>query len=412
MTGKTGTVISIGDGKFNVRVDCADRSDSKEETTELMVGKHFDQIEVLSGSSASPLMRAVTPHTLKRRRSSKKLVGRYVVIEKGRYKGSTGYVTKGGNGYFSVQVGVQLPILPSITVGSGQRTQLPPPPEGDFTCSTVMKRSTDLSLVAVLGKEAEHGDRCIDEHVDSSSDDEDASVSESFCSQPEPVNSQALGPNKYGSKLDTTVVIKTGKYRGEMGMVTKSGHGFYRVQVPTGLQIMKRSHELEFTDSLESDDEIPVEPIEWNKLRGAASILLDLLQDYRNSPFMSTKRLRENYLDDTGDLILKKPSLMTAKTEDQQDEANDIFSSPIRGTMEKKNTLAATFSCAISELEKESVIENAAQALYGDPSAVDDRQRLSSGPTFPPTSSVYITNDYAVTKSIGHTTYGHSVSAC
>ncbi len=69
--------------------------------------------------------------------NSKNLVGRYVMVESGRYKGEVGFVTRGGNGYFNVQFIGDVPGV-SAPINRFDRAR-----SGNF----VMKRLSDLRIV-------------------------------------------------------------------------------------------------------------------------------------------------------------------------------------------------------------------------------------------------------------------------
>jgi hypothetical protein len=45
--------------------------------------------------------------------------------------------------------------------------------------------------------------------------------------------------------LSERVVVKTGKYKGQLGTIKRSGHGFYCIAMPAGEDVMKRGTELQ-----------------------------------------------------------------------------------------------------------------------------------------------------------------------
>lgn len=293
MTGKTGTVVSFRGCSFIVRVDMTEASSEstdslvKKEETEA-VHMRFDQIELLAGSNPnSPLMCAQMPQMPKSRKNSKKLVGQYVIIDHGSYRGCTGFVTKGGNGYFCVQVGVTVPNMSATPEPHGNRHPLPPPPAEPFCGPTLMKRSGDLTLIEPLAKD-ESGD------VDSEDD--------SFV-----YHTRSASPRQ-DVRMEKNVLVKTGRFKGQHGVVTKSGHGFYCVELPNGRQIMKRANELEFDGDVGATSADA--QVELRKLRGAAAILLDLLQEGR-----SPKRVRDQE-EANESALYKKSRTMAAATTD------------------------------------------------------------------------------------------------
>lgn len=54
---------------------------------------------------------------------------------------------------------------------------------------------------------------------------------------------------KTDSLMERKVMVKIGKLSGEVGMVKRSGHGFYCVHIPGQGEVMKRANELELCDS-------------------------------------------------------------------------------------------------------------------------------------------------------------------
>jgi len=80
--------------------------------------------------------------------------------------------------------------------------------------------------------------------------------------------------------MQRQVTVTSGKYRGETGVVTKSGHGFYCVNIPGRGDVMKRATDIEiydshdFSASKDTDVEIPFP--DNDVVREAAFILLDL----------------------------------------------------------------------------------------------------------------------------------------
>jgi len=95
--------------------------------------------------------------------------------------------------------------------------------------------------------------------------------------------------------IDKQVLVRSGKYAGEIGTVVKSGHGFYCVEIPGRGEVMKRAYELDTLDGgagsgfgmSSSPDSLDIErELDSPALRGlpplnrseftAANILVDL----------------------------------------------------------------------------------------------------------------------------------------
>lgn len=228
-----------------------------------------------------------------KRRSSQQLkssnpIGQYVMITNGRYSGRRGYVSKGSNGYFSVQM-----LEKAFKADAG---------------STVMKRSCDLQVIdrpddlnlAQIGSDDDYRDESEsddnfselsnttdDEDLLQDSEDEFSFPSARFpstrtfpASRFRPFNDnpmdkrRRINPHNGISLIEKRVILTQGKNRGEIGTVKRSGHGFYAVHVhERGVELMKRASELKLCDVQEIT--IPVKSGE--DLHSAAQILMNMV---------------------------------------------------------------------------------------------------------------------------------------
>lgn len=199
-TGLLGKVLRWNNGKFLVKVG---EKQLLKRPAQLQL---YGQTGVVSSTASSPDFKPTDSPDMKkskRPKSTKNLVGTYVRIEAGKHAGSVGYVSRGGNGYYSVE-------LTCENMGDD--------------ALVVMKRSSDLRLVSWGGAAAVDG----------------------------------ADPAQFGRAdwVGQCVVIISGKNRNDTGVIKSSGHGFYCVELDSGRgQVMKRAQELELRSSGESDDQ-------------------------------------------------------------------------------------------------------------------------------------------------------------
>ena len=245
------------------------------------------------------------PH-LTKQRSLKNLVGKYVQVLSGPYKGEMGVVLKGSNGYFSVRLsrsfadlkehgGVvmkrsgDLKVL-DLTQASFElmKQQMRDEEARNGAAAAGGGRLLDTTKVEVGGDDSSSDDDDDDDgsdddddsdsdsdsesDVSSSSDDERkdaataasasssaakkrkrspsasaashkkqraAAIASNFSSVPIPAH---LKPD---ALVDSLVVVKKGRCKGEVGTVRKTGHGFYALDIIGRGQVMKRANELE-----------------------------------------------------------------------------------------------------------------------------------------------------------------------
>jgi len=103
---KEGVIASSIDGKYLVRIgDEFELVPTTEIEPVVTQTSYFDDKPSSPLSPSSPISESSIPLKSKPRRRGPKvnLVGRFVRIEGGRYKGEAGYVTRGGNGYYSIK---------------------------------------------------------------------------------------------------------------------------------------------------------------------------------------------------------------------------------------------------------------------------------------------------------------------
>lgn len=177
-------------------------------------------------------------HQGKSRGAKSNLVGKHVVIECGRYKGETGHVIRGGNGYYCVQL------------------------EGRNSAGgNVMKRSSDLRPIPFPA---------------SDSDANRKSTKLPYrLSKGQGQDTDASSPSsKTESWVNRKVYVRAGKHQGKTGIVRRSGHGFYCVSIKAVGDVMKRASDLKLYEDKgkkQSRDEFDV------TLKSAASILMDMM---------------------------------------------------------------------------------------------------------------------------------------
>mmetsp|Transcript_3102 Transcript_3102/g.7228 ORF Transcript_3102/g.7228 Transcript_3102/m.7228 type:complete len:582 (-) Transcript_3102:552-2297(-) len=146
-----------------------------------------------------------------KRNGKSNLVGKYVMIECGRYKGETGFVVRGGNGYYCVQLGGR---------------------NGSSSAGNVMKRSSDLRAIPSpneANESSRQGAKGSPPHQNGRSED-----GSSAC--------------KNELWVHQKVFIKAGKHQGKTGTVRRSGHGFYCVNIKSIGEVMKRASDLELCE--------------------------------------------------------------------------------------------------------------------------------------------------------------------
>jgi len=178
-------------------------------------------------------------HQGKSRGGKSNLVGKHVVIECGRYKGETGHVIRGGNGYYCVQL------------------------EGRNSAGgNVMKRSSDLRPIPFPASN------------DSNANHKSTKLPYRL-SKGQGLDADASSPsNKTESWVNRKVYVRAGKHQGKTGIVRRSGHGFYCVSIKSVGDVMKRASDLQLYEdkaNKESRDEFDV------ALKTAASILMDMM---------------------------------------------------------------------------------------------------------------------------------------
>mmetsp|Transcript_9661 Transcript_9661/g.14473 ORF Transcript_9661/g.14473 Transcript_9661/m.14473 type:complete len:521 (+) Transcript_9661:106-1668(+) len=165
---------------------------------------------IIEETTQSPKRRK--PHP-KSRGGKSNLVGKHVIIECGRYKGESGYVIRGGNGYYCIQLG-----------GPGSSGR-----------GNVMKRSADL--------------REIPFPTDGNGN---YKGSQSQDSNRHEFSSSSSGNCKGESWVNRKVYVKSGKHQGKVGTIRRSGHGFYCVSIPSVGDVMKRASDLELCSRKET----------------------------------------------------------------------------------------------------------------------------------------------------------------
>eukprot|EP00471_Norrisiella_sphaerica_P001608 CAMPEP_0184484340 /NCGR_PEP_ID=MMETSP0113_2-20130426/6062_1 /TAXON_ID=91329 /ORGANISM="Norrisiella sphaerica, Strain BC52" /LENGTH=529 /DNA_ID=CAMNT_0026865297 /DNA_START=206 /DNA_END=1795 /DNA_ORIENTATION=+ len=172
----------------------------------------------------------------KARSAKSNLVGKYVIIECGRYKGETGYVIRGGNGYYCVQ-------LEGKNSGS---------PSGN-----VMKRSSDLRAIPFPTEKNEESPGL------------KINVRQMHCME----ETASPGSCKSESWVNRKVYVKAGKHQGKTGIIRRSGHGFYCVSIKSIGDVMKRASDLELcTDRHEQSKNFDSDSV----LKHAARILMEM----------------------------------------------------------------------------------------------------------------------------------------
>lgn len=237
------------------------------------------------------------------------LVGKHVSIECGRYKGETGIVVRGGNGYYCVQLDDPASRQSRHGATGSDRSS------SGMVGHNVMKRSSDLrplSPVAAATDDVGQGDVEQQRHHQPIQNRRRtarvARQQQQQCTAPPPTttspaassaNNTAPTPSaKPETWMHRRVYIKAGKHRGHSGVIRRSGHGFYCVHVPSIGDVMKRASDLELSghgrgrarsrsnsyaddytsadDESDTDQAPPPDPNDPS-LSHAASILMDIM---------------------------------------------------------------------------------------------------------------------------------------
>eukprot|EP00808_Paulinella_micropora_P020188 g38788.t1 len=188
-------------------------SDNSEALADLQDLELLSSRPSVPNSSSSPLpVRKVLQNPKPRRRSGPKLklVGKFVKIVSGRHLGELGFVTRGANGYYSVAFSA----------------------DSSISHEVVMKRAGDL-------KEIERPEGFVD--------GPNNKLAMDMFKEGEPPKKRKRSRPMSGkdSWIAQKVVVREGKYRGEVGLVKRSGHGFYCVDFPQHGEVMKRGIDLE-----------------------------------------------------------------------------------------------------------------------------------------------------------------------
>lgn len=160
-----------------------------------------------------PKKKAVPKEKRRRTGTKLKLVGRFVTILSGRYAGNDGFVTRGANGYYSVAFSA----------------------DANLDNKVVMKRAGDL-------KEIQRPAGFVDGPHNQLAQDANT---EEGSSKRRKRNRPVSGKESW---IEQNVIVKEGKYRGEIGLVKRSGHGFYCIHFPAYGEVMKRGIDLELYD--------------------------------------------------------------------------------------------------------------------------------------------------------------------
>jgi len=288
-TSKEGVIVSFNGREFVVRVGEETEALPTEDFEPLVASAPFDDKLSSPSSPSSPLSESSLLKSRPRRRGPKiNFVGRFVKIESGKYKGEAGYVTRGGNGYYSIKFSAD-------SVNAHE---------------TVMKRGADLTLVsrpedfvegpdfekAVAEANAELKKEGLLKRKRRRSIDSDQNIDE----VPQIHRRRRNTGTTRDHWMQKQVTVTSGKYRGEMGVVTKSGHGFYCVNIPGRGDVMKRATDIEIYDSptdlsktKDIDMDIPFTS-EEDLVREAAFILLDIRQNSLSNESESEKDESDN----------------------------------------------------------------------------------------------------------------------
>jgi len=225
----------------------------------------------------------------KRRSMSKtKLLRKYVRIESGHHTGEIGYVIKGANGYYTVVFSADSPQSKEIIMRRAQDLKEVPRPQhfihGSYRTSKSLKRKRFKS--------------------DGNNNEGGSPESQQQEEIPKRRRIRSLGGRE--SWIGRRVMIRDGKYRGEIGIVKRSGHGFYCLDIPRRGEIMKRGADLElFEDGAPryrlSSNDLRQESTEV-QFKKAAHILMDMLTsgDWNDTSHKLTDDLCDD-LDDDGE---------------------------------------------------------------------------------------------------------------
>lgn len=260
-------------------------------------------------SSDAPINEEKKPH----KPHNRNLIGQHVVVCSGRNKGQVGLVVRGGNGYYSVALG-----------DANDETRM------------VLKRSGHLRLLSeALTSEAA---------ASTSTRTEGASWNDSK----EPVVKTEAEVTRAPSKHRTDawigrhVRVLSGKNKGEVGVISRSGHGFHCVKLNKGGQTMKRAADLEEIPTSEIDESKMMSKSESSDeefaLKEAAYILIKLMNDNRKdihveiSPFHMSKRKSGTTDDDNfNEMVAKRrrrDSLDGYVSEDTHNTSTSACSTP------------------------------------------------------------------------------------
>mmetsp|Transcript_18564 Transcript_18564/g.35528 ORF Transcript_18564/g.35528 Transcript_18564/m.35528 type:complete len:624 (-) Transcript_18564:83-1954(-) len=172
------------------------------------------------------------PSSKRKKKGGAQLVGKKVTIASGRYKGEVGFVVRGANGYYCVEVN-------SASAAAAGRQR------GKGSAGQVWKRASDLRILS-----SENGN----------ADDDASSSARQSPGQADPAswaarNRDAGSGSGSGSATDVKsswfdrkVLVKSGKFQGKFGTVVRSGHGFYCVNIRGIGDVMKRASDLQLAD--------------------------------------------------------------------------------------------------------------------------------------------------------------------
>jgi len=272
---KDGVIVSFMDRKFLVRIGDEIEAFPIEEIEPVVTqASCFEDKPSSPLSPPSPVPESVPVKVKPRRRGPKvNYVGRFVRIESGRYKGEAGYVTRGGNGYYSIKFSASSVNANETVMKRGADLTLVSRPE-DFVEGSDFEKAVAEATVEMKKESLAISRRKRRNSIDS--DNEDDSMK-----------------RRRRRGIETTrdywmqrqVMVTSGKYRGEIGVVTRSGHGFYCVSIPGRGDVMKRATDLEIYDSQpdfsETGEDIGLDMSipEQAKVRKAAFILMDIRRD-------------------------------------------------------------------------------------------------------------------------------------
>eukprot|EP00808_Paulinella_micropora_P002440 g29829.t1 len=264
------------------------------ESTEMTSGMDFSEVPALESHPAELKKRA-------RNKLKTNMVGQFVMIESGRYVGKLGYVTRGGNGYFAVNLLQSDVEQPHTIKKRSQELRVVDAPADYQSAGFIIQPSRPI-------KRRKHDEK-----------DEDFTPSH---------NKRSRGLHTNGVNwIDKQVVLTKGKYRGELGTVTRSGHGFYAVYLPDrGIELMKRASELNLYNVQEIT--IPVagsKAIQPEDLESAANILMDML---RERGVVSVHMVDNMFHDEDGSPTEESdsaPELSQGEVSQEEDEDSGLY---------------------------------------------------------------------------------------